>query len=80
MKRFYKYIRPIVEFFFEHDVRKRWRVKRYLHEHSISKLQLGSGKNLLQGWLNTEKSVFRCLFGAVYMDGRQGDRSVSRAG
>lgn len=68
MKRFYKYIRPIVGFFFEHDVRKRWRVKRYLREHSISKLQLGSGRNLLLGWLNTDKSVSSCWVGAIYMD------------
>ena len=68
MKQFYKYIRPIVGFFFEHDVRKRWRVKRYLREHSISKLQLGSGRNLLLGWLNTDKSVSSCWVVAIYMD------------
>lgn len=71
MKLFYRCIYPISQFFFEHDVSRRWRVKRYLREHRISKLQLGSGQNLLPGWLNTDKSVPDNWAGAIYIDVRE---------
>ena len=67
-RRLFRFVRPVAEFFYKHDVRKRWSVKRYLQEHEISKLQLGSGRNVLQGWLNTDKSAPSCWKGAIYMD------------
>lgn len=50
------------------DFWRKRKVKTFLLSHETIKLQLGSGKNFLEGWLNTEKSVSLCLKGAVYMD------------
>jgi predicted SAM-dependent methyltransferase len=65
---FVKTFRPIAEFFVSHDPRRRFRVKRYLRTHETAKLQLGSGGNIMQDWLNTDKSVVGCLAGSVYMN------------
>ena len=59
---------PLAEFLLKHDFRRRGRVKRYLRNHDIVKLQVGSGTHILPDWLNTDKSVSGCRAGAVYMD------------
>ena len=38
---FYRCIYPISQFFFEHDVSRRWRVKRYLREHDMPWVNVG---------------------------------------
>ena len=41
-------------------------VKEYLASHPAAKLQLGSGSNLLPGWLNTDGALIKsgaCLSG-----------------
>jgi predicted SAM-dependent methyltransferase len=35
------------------------KIKRYLDSHEIRKLQIGSGKNVLEGWLNTDIKTVR---------------------
>ena len=36
---------------------RHWLIKRYFRFHRIFKLQLGSGSNCLEGWLNTDFSL-----------------------
>ncbi|MBI5772851.1 MAG: methyltransferase domain-containing protein [Verrucomicrobia bacterium] len=53
--------------------RIQWRLARngpirdYLQAHTVRKLQIGCGRNLLPGWLNTD--IFCAAPGAVYLDG-----------
>lgn len=49
-------------FFFRH----RRMIKIYLETHRIRKLQIGSGKNILKGWLNTDIHSNKDI---VYLDG-----------
>jgi len=55
--------------------RARWKlsqrsqIEAYLEKHSVRKLQVGSGKNLLPGWLNTDYRPTKP--GQVYMDATQ---------
>ena len=44
----------------------KWRKSKYLRDNDSPKLQLGCGKNILDGWLNTDISLY-CLLG-VYLD------------
>lgn len=41
---------------------------RYLKTHPILKLHIGSAKNCLPGWLNTDLQLKYFLFGSLYMD------------
>jgi len=50
--------------------RKR-RIDAYLGAHDVRKLQLGSGGNVLPGWLNTDIHDFRGRHEVVYMDARK---------
>ena len=68
MSRWKKYLFPIAEFIVSHDYRRKRKVKRYLRNHQSVRLHLGSGVHILSGWLNTDKSISRCMAGAVYMD------------
>lgn len=58
----------IAEWCYAHDIRRRWKVNKYLRGHHEVKLHLGCWTHLLEGWLNTDKSVRGCYLGAVYMD------------
>ena len=66
-----KHLIPLAEFLFKHDVRRKWRVNRFIRKHNVIKLQLGCWKNIKKGWLNTDKSISGCLGGAIYMDVRK---------
>lgn len=59
---------PFSEWIVRHDPRRRGKVRKYICEHDVVKLQLGSGTHVLPDWLNTDKSVSGCLAGAIYMD------------
>ena len=61
-------LHPLAEWCFAHDVRRTAKIRNYLREHDVVKLQLGSGIHVLEDWLNTDKSVSGCRSGAVYMD------------
>jgi predicted SAM-dependent methyltransferase len=47
------------------------RIDSYLRTHSIRKLQLGSGDNVLAGWLNTDVYVFKQAKELVHLDARK---------
>jgi predicted SAM-dependent methyltransferase len=47
------------------------RIAAYLRDHTVRKLQLGSGSNLYDGWLNTDVSDFKRKNEVVYLDARQ---------
>lgn len=61
-------LHPLAEWCVAHDVRREVKIRRYLREHDVVKLQLGSGIHVLEDWLNIDKSVSGCKAGAVYMD------------
>jgi predicted SAM-dependent methyltransferase len=44
------------------------RIEAYLERHSVRKLQLGSGSNVYDGWLNTDVIDFRRRREVVYLD------------
>jgi predicted SAM-dependent methyltransferase len=43
-------------------------IERYLQTHAVRKLQLGSGENLLEGWLNSDLEPTGAM---IYLDIRQ---------
>ncbi len=45
------------------------KIKRYLSEAAFARLQIGSGHNLLRGWLNT--TLYPIEPGAVFLDARR---------
>ena len=45
---------------------KRYKIKTYLKLHPVKKLQLGSGQNILPGWLNTD--LFPSSKDVVYLN------------
>ena len=48
-----------------------WRerkIKTYMGEHEVFKLQIGCGVNRLPGWLNTDVDIEYCRTGALYLD------------
>jgi predicted SAM-dependent methyltransferase len=47
------------------------RIAAYLHSHEVRKLQLGSGSNLYEGWLNTDVVDFKRKNDVVYLDARK---------
>jgi predicted SAM-dependent methyltransferase len=47
------------------------RIAAYLRNHPIRKLQLGTGSNMHDGWLNTDISDFKRKNEVVYLDARQ---------
>jgi predicted SAM-dependent methyltransferase len=47
------------------------RIAAYLRDHAVRKLQLGSGSNLYDGWLNTDVSDFKRKNEVVYLDARE---------
>jgi predicted SAM-dependent methyltransferase len=47
------------------------RIAAYLRDHPIRKLQLGTGSNVYDGWLNTDVSDFKRKNEVVYLDARQ---------
>jgi predicted SAM-dependent methyltransferase len=50
---------------------RRRRIDAYLRAHDVHKLQLGSGGNVLPGWLNTDVHDFRGTREVVYLDARK---------
>ncbi len=54
---------------------RRWRhrahIREYLRTHSVRKLQLGTGSNVLDGWLNTDIYDDRRNGEVVYLDARK---------
>src|SRR6266542_841538 len=54
---------------------RRWRHRAHIHEylrtHSVRKLQLGTGSNVLDGWLNTDIYDDRRNGEVVYLDARK---------
>jgi predicted SAM-dependent methyltransferase len=50
---------------------RRRRIDAYLRAHDVRKLQLGSGGNVLPGWLNTDVHDFRGTREVVYLDARK---------
>jgi predicted SAM-dependent methyltransferase len=51
--------------------RRRGQIDSYLRNHSVRKLQLGTGDNVLAGWLNTDIHRFEGADGIVYLDARK---------
>jgi predicted SAM-dependent methyltransferase len=51
--------------------KRRRRIDAYIRAHDVRKLQLGSGGNVLPGWLNTDIHDFRRTHEVVYMDARE---------
>ena len=47
------------------------RIAAYLRDHDVRKLQLGTGSNPLDGWLNTDVADFRRRNEVVYLDARR---------
>jgi predicted SAM-dependent methyltransferase len=47
------------------------RIEAYLRAHDVRKLQLGTGRNLRDGWLNTDIHDFRRTGEVIYMDARE---------
>jgi predicted SAM-dependent methyltransferase len=47
------------------------RVDEYLRAHEVRKLQLGSGANPMDGWLNTDIADYRRRGEVVYLDARR---------
>ena len=47
------------------------RIDAYLRAHDVGKLQLGTGGNVYDGWLNTDIHDFRRTGEVVYMDARK---------
>ena len=41
-------------------------IQRYVNSHQVRKLQIGSGPNTLEGWLNTDELLISP--GVVYLD------------
>jgi predicted SAM-dependent methyltransferase len=50
---------------------RRRRIDAYLGAHDVRKLQLGTGGNVKDGWLNTDIHDFRRSGEVVYMDARR---------
>jgi predicted SAM-dependent methyltransferase len=50
--------------------RKR-RIDTYLRAHSVRKLQLGTGGNIYEGWLNTDVADYKRENEIVYLDARE---------
>jgi predicted SAM-dependent methyltransferase len=46
-----------------------WGIKSYIRSHSVRKLQLGAGQNIMEGWLSTDLSPRQK--GALYLDVRK---------
>ncbi len=46
-------------------------IDEYLRTHSIRRLQLGTGSNPYDGWLNTDVTDYRRKREVVYLDGRE---------
>jgi predicted SAM-dependent methyltransferase len=44
------------------------RIAMYLRDHRVHKLQLGTGSNVYEGWLNTDISDFKRKNEVVYLD------------
>jgi predicted SAM-dependent methyltransferase len=51
--------------------RRRRRIDEYLRRHDVRKLQLGTGEDVRDGWLNTDVHDFRGTNEVVYMDARR---------
>jgi predicted SAM-dependent methyltransferase len=51
--------------------RRRRQIDRYLQTHSVRRLQLGTGSNPYDGWLNTDVADYRRRGGIVYLDARK---------
>jgi predicted SAM-dependent methyltransferase len=52
-------------------VRRDVRIDAYLRKHDVRKLQLGTGSNPMDGWLNTDVVDYRRRNEVVYLDARQ---------
>jgi predicted SAM-dependent methyltransferase len=51
--------------------RRRKQIETYLRTHAVRKLQLGTGSNVLEGWLNTDIHKFEGVNEIVYLDARR---------
>jgi predicted SAM-dependent methyltransferase len=52
-------------------VRRNKRIDSYLRTHAVRKLQLGTGSNVYEGWLNTDIYDFMRRNDVVYLDARK---------
>lgn len=69
IKRIYKAIKYRIDRYrYASAPRRKRLVDNYLNTHSVRKLQIGCGRNMLSGWLNTDASLKICQKGAVYMN------------
>ncbi|MBI1956470.1 MAG: methyltransferase domain-containing protein [Acidobacteria bacterium] len=50
---------------------RRRKISRYLAQTSEPKLQVGCGRNILPGWLNTDRGTILNTRGVVYLDARK---------
>ena len=66
IKRKIKYNLP--DSFFKSDFWRQRQIKEYMNAHAVVKLQIGSGRNMIPGWLNTDMSIDICKDGAMYLD------------
>jgi predicted SAM-dependent methyltransferase len=57
--------------FLARQVRRGDRIRDYLRTHSVRKLQLGTGSNVLDGWLNTDIYDDRRNGEVVYLNARE---------
>jgi predicted SAM-dependent methyltransferase len=51
--------------------RRHAQVESYLRTHSVRKLQLGTGSNVYEGWLNTDVVDYKQESEVVYLDARK---------
>lgn len=63
----FKFVRNILIIMFQNKLWRTWEIGKYLKHTKEPKLQIGFGKNPLEGWLNTGISLKECYRG-TYMD------------
>jgi predicted SAM-dependent methyltransferase len=52
-------------------LRRRSRIEEYLRSHTVCRLQLGTGSNPYEGWLNTDVADYKRSGDVVYLDARK---------
>lgn len=53
---------------FKSDFWRQRLIRQYMADHDVKKLQIGCGRNMTPGWLNTDMSIDLCKDGAMYLD------------
>lgn len=62
------FIYHLPDFILKFDFYRQRKIKEYFKTNKTKKLQIGCGANILEGWLNTDISLYVCRRGAIYMD------------